>query len=148
MAQFELEIINGSTTQSMSALLADIGEKSVLLLLSYISYGTHWEASKVISEGGYDLLLSKKNGKKRIRIEVKTRQTILSTQENVNFVAFDLTENEWKSCDFTIGYWWDEAVFYIIPKCKLEKIRVKKNADKFIYRYRSNETFWYLSNRH
>ena len=136
MKKFFDHEITGKTTQSMTALLGNLGESSVLLILSYLVHGRNWEASKVISEGGYDLLLSKKNGKKRIRFEVKTRQTILSIQQPIrNYVAFDLSINEWNSCDILIGYWWDEAAFYIVPKKKLKPTKKNKGGPVTLYRY-------------
>ena len=136
MAKFYKKEIEGKPTQAMNGILSQIGENSIIYLISCIANGTNWEAFKNISEGGSDLLLREIKGSKRIRIEVKTRQTIFSTQIPIpNYVAFDLTVNEWKSCDFLIGYWWDETAFYIVPKDKLQPVKREKDGPVTIYRY-------------
>jgi hypothetical protein len=130
-------------TQNMSESLGRIGEDSVVLQLSLLSLGKGWDVFRNINSPGYDVLLQHKARRKTIRIEVKTRQRIYTTSKHTP-VHFTLTENEYKSSDFVICYWWERNHYFVVPTSspKISKVRSgTKILYKFIVRERKDGSF-------
>lgn len=106
---------------NISALLGEIGELQVLLRLALHAHKNgRWRVFRNVGEAGYDILLERKRPRRRIAIEVKTRQKIFTTSKHRNLVHFILSPAEYAACDFVIGYYLDENQFYIIPKKELK----------------------------
>lgn len=95
--------------QSMSVILQEIGENSVLFHLFLMTIDNDWTIFKNLSDKGFDLILQKFKSNDiqndKIRIEVKTRQKLHSTSsDKKNFdkqAQFNLSEAEYLSCDFS-----------------------------------------------
>ncbi|MCK4355019.1 DUF3883 domain-containing protein [Candidatus Parcubacteria bacterium] len=128
-----MEHISKKTPQSISDTLKEIGELSCIFYLYYHFNNKNWSVYKNYDEKGYDILLfSKKTGKKR-KIEVKTRQKLISSSSNRNKnTHFTLTEVEKKEADFLIGLWFEYNMFFIVPTSKLMET---KSNDKKLYKF-------------
>jgi hypothetical protein len=128
-------MIQDKTPQNINDLVSEIGEKMILFKLYAIIHAKpHLEIFKNYSEPGFDIgIRNTKNGKK-VKIEVKTRQHIVTTtaEKSKNTCHFTLTENEWKRADFLIGYWIDHNNFFIVPTSLLTKTKSKK---KHVYKF-------------
>jgi len=102
---------------NIGALTRDIGEQQVLLRLALFAHANKkWQVYRNVNQKGYDILLVKKGSRKRIAIEVKTRQHIFTTSKNQKVIRFYVTPGEYKACDFLVGYFLDRDSFYIVPK--------------------------------
>lgn len=107
--------------QNVHALIGEIGEKQVLLRLFLLVRDTPWNVFHNLGEAGFDLLLMHSKTGEKIRIEVKTRQKLYTTGKHPNRVHFMLTDKEYQSSDFLIGYLLDTNDFYIVPKMDLKR---------------------------
>lgn len=131
------------TPQNISALLGRIGEDLVLFQLYTLTHDKDsLEIYKNFSEAGYDLGINNLTNGNRIRIEVKTRQHLVTSNSALNTIHFTLTENEYNSCDFLIGYWLEKSTFFIVPKRNLVKTKSgSKHVFKFVTNYLKNRSY-------
>ena len=121
------------TTQNIKDLLKDIGEASSLFYLYYYFNCKGWSIYKNYDEKGYDILLLNNNDGRKIKLEVKTRQRIISSSKNKNKVThFTLTEIEKQNADFLIAYWFEYNYFFIVPTNNL--METKSNENK-LYKF-------------
>ena len=128
-----MEHISKKTPQNISNTLKEIGELSCVFYLYYHFNDKGWSVYRNYDEKGYDILLSnKKTGKKR-KIEIKTRQKLISSSSNRNKnTHFTLTEVEKNEADFLIGFWLEYNKFFIVPTSKLMET---KSNDKKLYKF-------------
>lgn len=120
--------------QRMQDVLKLIGENAVLFYLFVLtSKYPDWNVYQNLTDKGCDLVLINNINNKKIKIEVKTRQRLYSTsKDNKGTSHFTLTENEYKHCDFLVGYWFELNQYYIVPKDALNET---KNKDGKVYKY-------------
>jgi len=117
--------------QNIGALVGDIGEQQVLLRLALFAHASKkWQVYRNVGETGYDILLVKKGSRKRIAIEVKTRQKIFTTSKRQNVVLFFITPGERKACNFLVGYFLDRNDFYIVPK---KELKLSWRSRRYLY---------------
>ncbi|MDD5340856.1 MAG: DUF3883 domain-containing protein [Patescibacteria group bacterium] len=128
-----MEHISKKTTQNISDALREIGELSSVFYLYYYFNDKGWSVYRNYDEKGYDILLfNEKTGEKR-KIEVKTRQRLISSASNKNKnTHFTLTELEKNEADFLIGFWFEYNMFFIVPTSKLMET---KSNDKKLYKF-------------
>jgi len=82
--------------QNIQALIGEIGERMVLFKLFELTHSkAHLEIFKNYSEIGYDIGIRNTNTRKKVKIEVKARQHLVTTtaEKNKNSCHFTLTEN-------------------------------------------------------
>lgn len=125
--------------QNIVDLIGEIGEKMSLFKLFELTHlQNNLEIFKNYSERGYDIgirnLKPKQDKKEKVKIEVKTRQHLITTtsDKSKNSCHFTLTENEKKSADFLIGYWIEFNCFFIVPTKDLTPIKSNK---KVVYKH-------------
>ncbi|PJJ10778.1 hypothetical protein CLU83_4242 [Flavobacterium sp. 1] len=125
------------TPQNINDLVSEIGERMILFkLYSTIYKKEYLEIFKNYSESGYDIGIRNTKNNSKVKIEVKTRQHLVTTtaERSKNTCHFTLTENEWKCADFLIGYWIDYNDFFIVPTSKLTKTSSgKKTLYKLVF---------------
>ena len=148
-----LQHINAKTTQNISDALREIGKLSALFYLYYYFNFKGWSVYKNYDEKGYDILLLNRKNNRQIKIEVKTRQRIVSSSKNKNQTThFTLTQSEKDAADYLIGLWYEHNWFFIVPTLKLKET---KSNDKKLYKFivsvnRGGEpnsgSKWYLNN--
>ncbi|MBI5766143.1 DUF3883 domain-containing protein [Candidatus Falkowbacteria bacterium] len=128
-----MEHISKKTPQNISDTLKEIGELSCVFYLYYHFNNKGWSVYRNYDEKGYDILLfNEKTGKKR-KIEVKTRQKLISSLSNRNKnTHFTLTEVEKNEADFLIGFWFEYNMFFIVPTSELMET---KSNDKKLYKF-------------
>lgn len=112
---------NKKLPQAVQHLLMEIGEKTVLYHLIVMIQGKEWEAYQGLNDYGCDIVLIRKENYSKIKIEVKTRQKMYSKAKSQNTAFFNLSENEFKNCDFVVGYWFEENSFFVLPKDELKE---------------------------
>lgn len=118
------------TPQNINDLVSEIGERMILFkLYSKIYDKKHLEIFKNYSEPGYDIGIRNTKNNSKVKIEVKTRQHLVTTtaEKSKNTCHFTLTENEWKCADFLIGYWIDHNDFFVVPTSQLKKTKSGKS---------------------
>ncbi len=114
-----MEHIDQRVPQNMKDVIKEIGELScVFWLYSYFSK-SGWSVYRNFDEPGYDILLlneqmTKKNG---IRIEVKTRQRLVSSPSNKYMTSayFTLSQMEREKADCLVACWLEKNWFFIVP---------------------------------
>lgn len=115
--------MNAKLPQNIQTLVGDIGEQQVLLRLGILAHQRPgWQVFRNIGEAGFDILLVNQKRKKRVAIEVKTRQKLYTTGKNRNSIAFQLTAGEYQSCDFLIAHLLERGLFLIVRKAELKRI--------------------------
>ncbi|OGE79780.1 MAG: hypothetical protein A2660_00710 [Candidatus Doudnabacteria bacterium RIFCSPHIGHO2_01_FULL_45_18] len=126
--------INKKTSQNISDTLKDIGELSTLFYLYYHFNFKGWSVYKNYNEKGYDILLVHHKKRLRRKVEVKTRQRIISSSSNENHTThFTLTEVEKTEADYLVGLWFEHNLFFIVPTAELQNTKSnKKRLYKFI----------------
>lgn len=108
--------------QNLVSLIGKIGEELTLFkLYVYLKSQNNrdWSIYKNYEEKSCDLILSNKKNGTQIKLEVKTRQGLYSTETSLktkNIRGFEMTESEYYECDYLISYWMDYDAFFIIPK--------------------------------
>lgn len=110
--------------QNIQNLLMEIGEKSVLFKLFLLTKeNSDWEVYHNLNDAGYDIVLLKRNGSEKIRIEVKTRQRLytISDEKKKRIVHYTITKNEYENSDFIIAYWFEKNYYFIVPTHELTK---------------------------
>lgn len=123
------------TPQNISALIGDIGEQMVLFKLYVLTHNKkHLEIFKNYSDSGYDIGIRNSKTGKKVKIEVKTRQHLVTTaaEKKKNSCHFTLTANEKNSAEFLIGYWLEHSSFFIVPTSELNQ---SKSNGKLLYKH-------------
>ena len=124
--------------QTIQNLIGEVGEGLVLFKLYELCHDSKkLEVFKNYSEPGYDcgirIMDKVRNGKSdKVKIEVKTRQRLISVSESKNSAHFTLTENERKCADFLVGYWLEYNHYFIVPVNDLKR---SKSGDKYVYKH-------------
>lgn len=119
--------------QNINELICEIGERMVLFHLYNLVRKKDWVIFKNLIGKGYDISLRNIKTNKEIKIEVKTRQMLVSNQKPSNSIYFSPSKNEIKNIDFLVGYWLEKNEFYIVPKIKLKKLKSYDNGKTFRY---------------
>lgn len=120
------------TPQNISDLVSEIGERMILFRLYTLVYDKeHLEIFKNYSEPGFDIGVRNTKTGRKIKIEVKTRQHLVTTSKRDKTCHFTLTENEWRCADFMVGYWIEYNDFFIVPCKKLTRTR---SGEKHVYK--------------
>lgn len=121
--------------QNIQSLIGEIGERLALFKLYELTHEKPYlKIFKNYSESGYDIgVLNTKNGKE-IKIEVKTRQHLITTtaEKSKNSCHFTLTANEEKHTDYVVCIWLEYNDFFIIPKKDLNR---NKSGSKYVYKH-------------
>jgi hypothetical protein len=119
--------------QNIKHLLMEIGEKMVLFKLFVLIKDTAWDVYQNLGESGCDIVLFNNINNKKLKIEVKTRQRLYSSDnKTLNIVHYSISENEYINCDFVICYWLEDNIFFVVPKSELKPT---KNKDKITYKF-------------
>lgn len=121
--------------QNIQDLIGEIGERLVLFKLYELTHtNTDLDIFKNYSESGYDIGILNTKTRKKVKIEVKTRQHLITTtaEKNKNSCHFTLTANEKEHADFAVCYWLEYGSFFIIPTKKLHK---NKSGSKYVYKH-------------
>lgn len=121
--------------QNISDLIGEIGERMALFKLYKLTHTQkHLEIFKNYSDSGYDIGIRNSNTGKKVKIEVKARQHLVTTtaEKSKNSCHFTLTENEKNSADFLIGYWLEHNSFFIVPTRELNQ---SKSKGKLLYKH-------------
>lgn len=124
-------------TQNLKALLQEVGEGAVLINLAMrMQDKPGWTLFKNFTESGCDLVLQRLDSSheiSQIRIEVKTRQNVVTDRRKPNAVHFTVTANEHTSCDFVVAFWFDKHAFFVLPTDALRRTTSRgKDVYKFI----------------
>lgn len=127
-----LESSKTKLPQNMQNLLMEIGEKSVLFRLYLLAIDTDWNVFYNLNEIGCDLVLLNMKNNQKIKIEIKTRQKMYSTSNNLNTAQFTVTELEKNSSDFIVCFWYEENAYFIVPSSELKPSLSK---GKFLYKF-------------
>ncbi len=122
--------------QNLKARLQDVGEGAVLLNLA-IRLHDHpeWRVFQNYAEAGCDLLLLRTSSNrfgKQIKIEVKTRQNLLTDRKSKNGVHFTVSQAERDSADFLVAYWFDRNDFFVLPTSQLSEVN---SGNKKVYKF-------------
>jgi hypothetical protein len=123
MMNNDIENPKTKLSQNIHSLIGEIGEKQVLLRLSFLVHQTDWRVFHNLGEAGYDILLMNVKTNERIRIEVKTRQKLQTTGKIKNRIQFFMSDGEYHSCDFLVAYHLDSNGFFIVPKSDLKSTK-------------------------
>jgi hypothetical protein len=121
--------------QNISDLIGEIGERMALFKLYELTHTQkHLEIFKNYSDSGYDIGIRNSNTGKKVKIEVKARQHLVTTtaEKSKNSCHFTLTANEKNSADFLIGYWLEHNSFFIVPTSELNP---SKSKGKLLYKH-------------
>ncbi|PWU14390.1 MAG: hypothetical protein C5B50_17585 [Verrucomicrobia bacterium] len=122
--------------QNLKRLLQDIGEGAVLLQLSIrLLNHPQWRVFQNYTEAGCDLVLVRSSHNtlgRQIKIEVKTRQNIVTDRRNKNAVHFTLSEAERDASDFLVAYWLDQNDFFVVPR---DELMATWNGTKRVYKF-------------
>lgn len=128
-------MITEKVSQNISDLIGEIGERMALFKLYELTHTQNYlEIFKNYSDSGYDIGVRNSKTGKKVKIEVKARQHLVTTtaEKSKNSCHFTLTANEKNSADFLIGYWLEHNSFFIVPTSEL---KVSKNNGKLVYKH-------------
>ncbi len=118
-------------SQNIKALLQEIGESSVLLQLSMrLHQNKRWKVYRNYTEQGCDIVVV--GNERIIKVEVKTRQGVITKNTQRPDMHFTVTEGEKNSSDFVVAYWFDRAAYFILPTSKLKPY---KAGTKIVYKF-------------
>ena len=123
-------------SQNVKTLIGEIGERMSLFRLYHtISKHEKLEIYKNYTENGYDLGIIYRDSKKekKVKIEVKTRQHLITTTNKKHICHFTISKNEKERADFLIAYWLEWNSFFIVPM-KSDEIKERKNVFQFTVR--------------
>ena len=122
-------------SQNSKALLQDIAESSVLLELSMRLHGNEkWSVNRNYTEKGCDLIIFGPD--RKIKIEVKARQNVITKNPNRGNLHFTVSEVERNESDFVVAYWFDRRTYFVVPTERLtETASGTKKLFKFIANY-------------
>ena len=119
---------NNKTPQTISALIGEVGEGMVLFKLYELAHDHEdLEVFKNFSEPGYDCGIRNHRNGRKARVEVKTRQRLITTGASENKAQFRLSENELDHADFMVGYWMDYNDFFVIPTADLKNTEKRRH---------------------
>lgn len=119
--------------QTIQALIGDIGEGLVIFKLYELVHDKpNFEVFKNFSEPGYDCGIRNVETGAKIKVEVKTRQRLITTSDDKHIVHFTLTQNEKDHADFLVGYWLEHNDYFIIP---VDELNEQKSGKKFVYKH-------------
>lgn len=129
-----MDHINKLIPQNIKDAIKDIGELSCIFYLYYHFSEAGWSVYRNYDEKGYDILLLNRKEDKKIKIEVKTRQRVISSQKNRNRTThFTLSQIEKEEADYLIALWLEYNLFFIVPTKALRETTSKgKKLFKFI----------------
>lgn len=117
-------------SQNLKALLQEIGESSAILQLSMrLHNDPAWKVYRNYTEAGCDVVILGQG--KTIKVEVKTRQGVITKRKQKDSIHFDVTPGERQSADFVICYWFDRSLYFIVPVNVLKKTGKKRITYKF-----------------
>lgn len=124
-------------SQNYKALLQEVGEGAVVISLAVrMSSKPGWTLFKNFAEHGCDLVLQRRDSNhetNQVRIEVKTRQNILTKRVHKGALHFTVTPKERESSHFVVAYWFDRHAFFIVPCDELKPVKVNDDVTyKFI----------------
>lgn len=124
-------------SQNYKALLQEVGEGAVVISLAVrMADKLGWTLFKNFAEAGCDLVLQRRDSNhetSQIKIEVKTRQNLLTKRAHKGALHFTVTANERHSCDFLVAYWFDKHAFFVVPCSELKPVNSNGEvAYKFI----------------
>ena len=102
-----------------------VGEELVLLQLALRCVGTDWQAFRSITENGCDIELIHRQTNKRINVEVKTRQRLVSKHSAKDSVHFSATGQECESLDVMVCFFVDTNTIFVVPRADLRHGEVK-----------------------
>lgn len=127
------------TPQNIQELVGEIGERLVLFnLFAEAHERPYLEIFKNYSESGYDIGIHNHRTKKKVKIEVKTRQRRITTNRDPYDAHFTLTQNERDNADFLVGYWLEHNSYFIVPINELDEMRNGKHKDgtpRFVHKH-------------
>ena len=107
-------IVPSRLAQNIQSLIGAIGEQQVLLRLALFCHQhPEWRVYQNVGDSGYDILLETR--RKRVPIEVKTRQGMFSVQGKNRAFHFTLTKGEHDRSEFLVAYILDSNDFFIVP---------------------------------
>lgn len=118
--------------QNLKTTLQEIGESSALLFLHLTIEReglTGWKVFRNYADEGCDLVLMGPG--RQIRLEVKTRQTLVVSR-HPNRVQFTITKKEKESSDFVLAYWFNRSMFFVVPTSEL---RQTSSNGKTLYKF-------------
>ena len=136
--------------QNLKVVLQDVGEQKALLMLSLYLIKEElddWSVFRNYLDDGCDLLLLGRG--RKIKLEVKTRQSILVSKHSGKQVQFTVTKKERECAEFVLAYWLDRGAFFVVPTSDLTP--TSSNGTplfKFIARYSSLDDDYTDSCRH
>lgn len=123
-------------SQNYKALLQEVGEGAVVISLAVrIESKPGWTLFKNFTEHGCDLVLQRRDSNhetNQVKLEVKTRQNILTKRANRGALHFTVTQKERENSDFMVAYWFDRHAFFIVPCSELKPI---KSNDDVVYKF-------------
>ena len=115
--------------QTIVDLISSIGESMILFKLYEMAHEKdHLEIFKNYSEAGYDIGIKNSITQNKAKVEVKTRQKLISTGKDSASAQFDFTVNERNAADFLVGYWLEHNDMFIVPVTELSPVK-KRKAD-------------------
>ena len=94
-----------------------------------------WRVFKNYTESGCDLVIVRNTHNalgRQIKIEVKTRQNLVTDRRNQNGVHFTLSQAERDASDFLVAYWLDRNSFFVVPR---DELRPVNNGNKKSYKF-------------
>jgi hypothetical protein len=121
--------------QNIKSLISEIGERMALFKVFELTHSNEdLEIFKNYSDNGYDIGIRNNKTGKKVKIEVKARQRLITTasDKTKNSCHFTLPENERHNADFLAGYWLEYHDFFIVPVTELAQ---SKSGDKIVYKY-------------
>lgn len=123
-------------SQNYKALLQEVGEGAVVISLAVrMESKTGWTLFKNFTEHGCDLVLQRRDSNhevNQVKLEVKTRQNVLTKRKHRGALHFTVTPNERDSSDFVVAYWFDRHAFFIVPTSELKPVNV---GDGITYKF-------------
>lgn len=118
-------------SQNLKTVLQEVGEGVALLRLSIALYDNpRWRVYRNYAEDGCDIVIIGPD--KRIKIEVKSRQNIITADPGRRGIHFTLTEKEKEAANFVIAYWFDRSAFFVVPTSDLSRV---KSREKWLYKF-------------
>ena len=125
--------------QNVAEVLKEIGENLALFYLySELTKDSDWGVFKNFNDVGADIVLIKERNNKqlegvqKIKIEVKTRQGLVTVRKDKNVVHFTLSESEYRESDFVICYWVEHNYLFVVP---VEELKVSKRKEENMYKF-------------
>lgn len=123
-------------SQNYKALLQEVGEGAVVISLAVrMASKPGWTLFKNFTEHGCDIVLQRRDSNhevNQVKIEVKTRQNLLTKRVNRGALHFTVTPKERESSDYIVAYWFDRHAFFILPKDELKPVKVN---DGIVYKF-------------